>query len=113
MHECLVAAEELQKEGISAEVIDLRSLVPLDYDRVFESVRKTGRVLITHAATEFCAFGAELVATIQEELHRHLKGPALRLGADYAPIAFSREIETSQIPSASSVSAHVRAAIKL
>jgi 2-oxoisovalerate dehydrogenase E1 component len=112
VQECLAAAAELEAEGISAEVIDLRSLVPLDYDRVFTSVRKTGRVMVVHAATEFCGFGAELVATIQEEMFAQLKGPALRLGADYAPIAYSRDIEMSQVPGAKAIAARVRTALK-
>jgi len=98
--ECLAAAETLQKEGFSAEVIDLRTLVPLDYYRVLESVKKTRRALVVHAATEFCGFGAEIASTISEELFSTLKAPVSRLGADYAPIAYSREIETNQIPSA-------------
>ena len=110
--QCMVAAEELQKDGISAEVIDLRSLVPLDYHRVLDSVKKTRRALVVHAATEFCGLGAEIASTINEELFSTLKGPALRLGADYAPIAYSKAIEDHQIPSAKSIVARVRGAIK-
>lgn len=106
--ECLKAAEALAAMGISAEVLDLRSLVPLDYARMLESVRKTRRALVVHAATEFCGFGAELASTIGEELFRELKAPVGRLGAGYAPIAFSREIEMSQIPSAEQIVARVR-----
>src|SRR5262249_22016439 len=65
--ECLAAAEELAKEGISAEVIDLRTLVPLGYHRVLDSVKKTRRALVVHAATEFCGFGGEIASTINEE----------------------------------------------
>jgi pyruvate/2-oxoglutarate/acetoin dehydrogenase E1 component len=101
--ECLAAAEELAKEGVSAEVIDLRSLVPLDYARILDSVRKTRRALIVHAATEFCGFGAELASTIGEELFTTLKAPVGRLGADFAPIAYSTDIEMNQIPSARSI----------
>jgi pyruvate/2-oxoglutarate/acetoin dehydrogenase E1 component/TPP-dependent pyruvate/acetoin dehydrogenase alpha subunit len=108
VQECLAAAAELEKEGISAEVLDLRTLVPLDYARVLDSVRKTRRALVVHAATEFCGFGAELASTINEELFSSLKAPACRLGADYAPIAYSREIEMNQIPSASSILARAR-----
>jgi 2-oxoisovalerate dehydrogenase E1 component len=108
VQQCLNAAEALEKEGVSAEVIDLRTLLPLDYHRVLDSVKKTGRTLVVHAATEFCGLGAEIASTINEELHGVLKAPAARLGADYAPIAYSREIETSQIPSASSIAARVR-----
>ena len=64
-------------------MIDLRTLVPLDYHRVLESVKKTRRALVVHAAVEFCGFGAELASTINEELFSILKGPAIRLGADY------------------------------
>jgi pyruvate/2-oxoglutarate/acetoin dehydrogenase E1 component/TPP-dependent pyruvate/acetoin dehydrogenase alpha subunit len=112
VHQCVAAAAELAKEGVEAEVIDLRSLVPLDYHRVLDSVKKTRRALVVHAATEFCGLGAEIVATINEELFTTLKGPAIRLGADYAPIAYSREIETHQIPGAAAIVARVRAALK-
>ena len=108
VHECLAAAEALAKDGVSAEVIDLRTLVPLDYARVLDSVRKTRRALVVHAATEFCGFGAELAATINEELFTTLKAPVGRFGADFAPIAYSREIETNQIPSAGSIAARAR-----
>ena len=108
VQESLNAAEELQKEGISVEVIDLRTLVPLDYHRVLESVKKTRRALVVHAATEFCGFGAELASTIGEELFSTLKAPVGRLGADYAPIAYCREIETNQIPQAKSIAARAR-----
>lgn len=108
VNQCLTAAEELEKEGISAEVLDLRTLLPLDYDRILSSVEKTGRALVVHAATEFCGLGAEIAATINEELFTKLKAPASRLGAAYAPIAYSKAIETAQIPNAGSISARVR-----
>jgi 2-oxoisovalerate dehydrogenase E1 component len=112
LHNCLAAAEELAKEGISAEVIDLRSLVPIDYNRVLESVKKTGRALVVHAAVEFCGLGAEICSTINEELWGKLKAPAGRLGADYAPIAYSRDIEMSQVPNVNSIAARVRELVK-
>ncbi len=106
--QCLKAADELAADGISAEVIDLRSLVPLDYHRVLDSVKKTRRALVVHAATEFCGFGGEIASTINEELFTTLKAPASRFGAAFAPIAYSREIETNQIPNAKSIAARVR-----
>jgi 2-oxoisovalerate dehydrogenase E1 component len=106
--QCMAAAEELQKEGVNAEVIDLRTLLPLDYHRVLDSVRKTRRALVVHAATEFCGLGAEIASTINEELFSVLKAPAARLGADYAPIAYSREIEAHQVPHTPSIVARVR-----
>ena len=106
--QCLKAAEALAAEGISAEVIDLRSLLPLDYHRVLDSVKKTRRALVVHAATEFCGLGAEIASTINEELFTSLKAPAARLGAAFAPIAYSREIETNQMPHSDSIAARVR-----
>ncbi len=111
MH-CLQAAEELAKEGISAEVIDLRTLLPLDYDRILSSVEKTGRALVVHAATEFCGLGSEIASTINEELFGKLKAPASRFGAAYAPIAYSKTIETAQIPHAGTIAARVRELLK-
>lgn len=112
VHQCLEAAEELAKEGISAEVIDLRSLVPIDYSRILDSVKKTGRALVVHAAVEFCGLGAEICGTINEELWGKLKSPAIRLGAEYAPMAYSSVIEASQVPSAKSITARARGALK-
>jgi 2-oxoisovalerate dehydrogenase E1 component len=112
LNNCLAAAEELAKEGISAEVVDLRSLVPIDYDRVFKSVRKTGRALVVHAAVEFCGLGAEICSTINEELWGELKSPAIRLGAEYAPIAYSNAIETNQVPNIGAIVARAKAAVK-
>jgi pyruvate/2-oxoglutarate/acetoin dehydrogenase E1 component/TPP-dependent pyruvate/acetoin dehydrogenase alpha subunit len=111
MH-CLQAAEELAKEGISAEVLDLRTLMPLDYDRILSSVEKTGRALVVHAATEFCGLGSEIASTINEELFGKLKAPASRFGAAYAPIAYSKTIETAQIPHAGTIAARVRELFK-
>ena len=108
VQECLTAAEELQKEGISLEVIDLRTLVPLDYHRVLESVKKTRRAIVVHAATEFCGFGGEIASTIGEELFSTLKAPVARFGADFAPIAYCRDIEMNQIPQAKTIAARIR-----
>ncbi|MEY2926430.1 MAG: hypothetical protein RL367_907 [Pseudomonadota bacterium] len=112
LNNCLAAAEDLAKEGISAEVIDLRSLVPIDYHRILDSVRKTGRAVVVHAAVEFCGLGAEICSTINEELWGTLKAPAIRLGADYAPIAYSNAIESNQVPNIGSIAARVRGAMQ-
>ena len=93
-------------------MIDLRSLMPIDYHRVLTSVKKTGRALVVHAAVEFCGLGAEICSTINEELWGTLKAPAIRLGADYAPIAYSNAIETNQVPNAGSIAARVRGLMK-
>jgi 2-oxoisovalerate dehydrogenase E1 component len=108
VHECLAAAETLQAEGISAEVIDLRTLLPIDYARILDSVKKTRRALVVHAATEFSGFGAELASTLGEECFTTLKAPVGRLGAAFAPIGYSRDIEFNQIPNAAAIVARVR-----
>ncbi len=109
---CMQAAEQLAKEGIDVEVIDLRTLLPLDYDRILSSVEKTGRALVVHAATEFCGLGAEIASTINEQLFSKLKAPASRFGAAYAPIAYSKIIETEQIPHAGTIAARVKELLK-
>jgi pyruvate/2-oxoglutarate/acetoin dehydrogenase E1 component/TPP-dependent pyruvate/acetoin dehydrogenase alpha subunit len=106
---CLAVAEKLAAENISVEVIDLRTLMPLDYHRVLTSVRKTGRAMVVHLATEFCGLGSEIAATINEELFRELKAPASRYGADWAPIAYSREMAEQQIPREDSILTRSRA----
>jgi 2-oxoisovalerate dehydrogenase E1 component len=112
VHESLAAAETLAGEGISVEVLDLRSLVPIDYHRVLESVKKTRRALVVHAAHEFCGLGAKIAATISSELFSTLKGPVDRLGADYVPMAYSSEIELAQVPSAKSIALRGRQLVK-
>ena len=112
VHQALAAADELAKEGISAEVIDLRSLMPIDYHRVLTSARKTGRALVVHSAVEFCGYGAEIATTINSELWRDLKAPADRLGAAYAPIAYSNAIEFSQVPMNPAIVARARDIVK-
>ncbi len=88
------------------------ALLPLDYDRILSSVEKTGRALVVHAATEFCGLGSEIASTINEELFGKLKAPAARFGAAYAPIAYSKTIETAQIPHAGTIAARVRELLK-
>lgn len=106
--EALNAAETLAQGSVDVEVLDLRSLMPIDFHRVLDSVRKTRRALVVHAATEFCGLGAEIASVVNEELFSGLKRPAVRLGADYAPIGYSREIESSQIPASAQIVDRVR-----
>lgn len=75
----LTAAEELAKEGIDVEVIDLRTIIPWDRDAVYESVKKTGRVIVTHEAPVTCGFGAELIASITSGCFLHLEAPPTRV----------------------------------
>jgi pyruvate/2-oxoglutarate/acetoin dehydrogenase E1 component len=94
----LRAAERLAADGIEAEVIDLRTLVPLDMETVLRSVRKTNRVVIAHEACRRGGFGGELAAQIQEEAFDLLDAPVLRVGALDVPIPYSKPMEEYVIP---------------
>ena len=107
--EALRAADALAAEGTSVEVLDLRSLVPLDRAAVLESVAKTGRAAVVHAATQFAGPGAELAAMIQHELWGQLQGPVERLGSAYAPIPYAAELERALFPDADRIADLVRA----
>lgn len=96
-HMCLEAAEKL-KDTASIEVIDLRSLVPLDKDTILASVRKTGKVLIVHEDKVFSGFGAELAAIITEEAFEYLDGPVRRVGSTFTPVGFNRILEKAVLP---------------
>jgi pyruvate/2-oxoglutarate/acetoin dehydrogenase E1 component len=98
VHRVLRAAEELEGEGIHIEVIDLRSLNPLDKKTILESVEKTGRLLIVHQACTTGGFGAEIAATVSKEGFEFLIGPIHRLGARDVPVPFSPELENFVIP---------------
>ena len=95
----LLAAQALEKEGVSVEVIDLRSIVPLDTKSIFESVKKTNRVLIAHEDVEFMGFGAELAAQIASHCFEYLDAPIKRVGMKYvAAVAHSPVIEDVVLP---------------
>ena len=96
--------------GISAELIDLRSLWPLDFDTVAASVTKTGRVVIAHEAWLTGGYGAELSARVGEELFADLKAPVVRVGAARAPIPFSPPLESAVVPG---IDAIVEAAVRV
>ncbi len=99
----LAAADTLAGEGVSAEVIDLRTLLPIDFPTVLESVAKTRRAVIVHYATRFAGPGAELAATITEELFSQLAAPVARVGAKFAPIPQASSLEAEVFPSVAAV----------
>lgn len=101
--EAFAAADTLMDEGIDAEVLDLRTLVPLDQEAILASVARTGRAVIAHSAVEFCGFGAELASLIHRNLHNELKAPVARVGAAYAPVPFARELEGHYFPDANKI----------
>ena len=93
MHRVLEAADLLAKEGIDAEVIDLRTISPLDKEAIFTSVAKTKRLLIVHEAVKTGGVGAEIAALVAEEMIGYLDAPVKRLGAPFVPIPFSPSLE--------------------
>jgi 2-oxoisovalerate dehydrogenase E1 component len=108
-HMCMQAAEKLTIEnGASVEVIDLRSLIPLDRETIITSVKKTSKVLIVHEDKVFSGFGAELAATIADEAFEYLDGPIKRLGSTFTPVGFNRILEKAILPSTEKVEMAMR-----
>ncbi len=97
-HLSILAAERLSKEGFEIEVIDLRSLVPLDKECIVHSVKKTGRVLIVHEDKVFGGFGGELASIISEEAFEFLDAPIRRVGSEFTPVGFNRILEAAILP---------------
>ena len=104
----LEAAEVLAAEGVEADVLDLRTLKPPDFDAVLGSVRKTNRVLIVHEGHRFCGFGAELSALIQERAFHELDSPIQRVAALDAPIPYNRRLESAVLPQVRNIILTVR-----
>lgn len=104
----LDAAKALEAEGVDAEVIDLRTLVPLDFDTIAASVRKTGRVVIAHEACERTGYGAEIAAEIQERLFDELDAPILRVCGANIPVPNATLPEVESAPSAEKIAAAVK-----
>ena len=93
MNRALEAAEKLAAEGIEAEVIDLRTISPIDKDTIFESLRKTKRLVIVHEAVKQGGVGAEISALVAEEMIDWLDAPIRRIGAPFVPVPFSPPLE--------------------
>ena len=104
---CLEAAAALEKEGISVEVVDLRSLVPLDKETILESARRTGRVVVVHEAARRGGVGGDIAAMIMEEAYDDLDGPVVRIAGRNTPIPYNLNIEKVCIPSVEDVIAGV------
>ena len=107
---CLEAAEVFAKQGVSIEVVDPRTLVPLDTEALIVSAKKTGRVLIVHEACQTAGFGAEIAARIADsDAFYSLKAPIKRLGGKDVPIPFSKELERNAVPTVETVTQAVKA----
>ncbi len=112
VHAALEAAAQLEHEGVSVEVVDLRTLAPLDRDTVLASVAKTSRVLLLHEATLTGGIGGELAAIIAEEGFEYLDAPIARLGSLDTPVPYAPPLEAAFLPSAAKVVEKVRALVK-
>jgi 2-oxoisovalerate dehydrogenase E1 component len=104
----LEAAQELSQEGISVEVIDLRTIVPYDRDLVYSSVRKTGKVLVLHEDMRFMGFGAEIASDIAEYCFLSLDAPIKRIAAKDTPVPYSPELEHEILPQSSDILQGIR-----
>jgi acetoin:2,6-dichlorophenolindophenol oxidoreductase subunit beta len=108
VHRSLDAAIAAEEEGISVELVDPRSLQPLDSDALVASVKKTNRVVVAHEAVTRMGFGAEVAAVLQYEAFDYLDAPIERVGARFAPIAFAPVMEQYIVPNADDVLAAIK-----
>ena len=106
--ESVAAAEELAADGIEVEVIDPRTLVPLDLEPIVDSVTRTHRLVVAHEAVVHGGFGAEIAAQVQEAAFDELDAPIGRVGAPFAPVPFSPALEDAYLPARGDVAAAVR-----
>ena len=103
----LLAAQQAEKDGVSAMVIDLRTIMPFDWDGIADAVRGTSRVVIAHEDQITCGFGAELAARVAGELFEHLDAPVRRVGALDTPVAYCPDLEEVILPGSSDVLAAI------
>ena len=111
LHRSLEAAEMLAAEGVSCEVIDLRTIVPLDVDTIIQSVTKTGHLLVVDEAFAMCGLGAEIAMTVMERAFDELDAPVGRLHSEPAPTPFSPELENAVVGTVEKIVASARAVL--
>jgi acetoin:2,6-dichlorophenolindophenol oxidoreductase subunit beta len=108
VHEALAAAEQAESDEISVEVLDPRTLLPLDEDAIVASVKKTNRCVVAHEAVTKMGFGAEIAAVVQYQAFDYLDAPIERVGAKFAPLPFAPVMEEFVVPHAADVLAGVK-----
>ena len=111
VHEALKAADEAEKEGVSVEVVDPRTLLPLDEETIVGSVKKTNRCVVAHEAVVRMGFGAEVAAIVQYQAFDWLDAPVERVGSKFTPIPFAPVMEQFVVPHASDVLDAIRATV--
>jgi len=99
------AGKLLEKEGIDAEIIDPRTIVPLDIETILSSVKKTGRLVIVHETNEFCGFGAEIAFEVQNAVFKYLDAPIERVCTAQVPMPYSRKLEQANVPTPERIAA--------
>jgi len=112
VHHAIEAADKLAEKGIECEIVDLRTLVPLDKEAVLASVRKTSHVVIVHEDWQRCGFGAEIAAIIAEEAIDSLDGPVVRVASQDTPIPFAPVLEAAHLPNADKIVAAVHKTLR-
>ena len=100
---CTEAAEELAKSGINAEVVDLLSVSPIDYDHILDSVRRTHRIVVVDEDTPICSLAGDICARVAEEAFDYLDAPPSRVTAPHTPVPYSRALENNYVPNAGRV----------
>jgi pyruvate/2-oxoglutarate/acetoin dehydrogenase E1 component len=108
LHQTLRACEELEKDGISVEVIDPRSISPLDIDTILESVHKTGRLLVVDEDYGPCGIGAEVAAQVMERGFDDLDAPVMRLNGAFTPVPYSPPLEAAVVPNPAGIAQAIR-----
>jgi 2-oxoisovalerate dehydrogenase E1 component beta subunit len=108
VHKALEAAENLEAQGISVEVVDLRSIVPMDETTVLESIAKTSRALVLYESQRFLGVGAEVAAMIAEKAFEHLDAPVERLAPPNTPVPFSPPLEDAYLPQIADIEAAIQ-----
>ena len=99
----LVAAKQMEQEGVSVEIIDLRSLTPYDWDAIVETVKKTGRVIVAHEDPQSFGYGAEIAARISGDLFEYLDAPVKRVCALDTFVAYAPQLEDAILPQVADV----------
>ena len=112
VHEALGAAKEAEEEGISVEVVDPRTLLPLDEETIVKSVQKTNRCVVAHEAIVRMGFGAEVAAVVQEQAFDYLDAPVQRVGAKFAPLPFAPVMEQFVVPNQQDVLAAIKRTVE-
>ena len=112
LHQALKAAQELETEGISVEIIDLRTLVPLDIETIYTSLKRTGRLVVVEEGRKRGGIGSEIAATVMEENMSLLKAPIMRIGAPSVPIPYCPSLQEIYLPNESDIAKTVKSLIK-